>query len=492
MRTTRREFLTLMGTVAASSLTGVFRTASAEPTVSSAPGFRVSPWTGDDYTLGHRLRDGFTKELPLQSEKKVEFVIVGGGMAGLACSHYLRNENILLLEQYDHMGGTSSGGSYKGIDYSMGAVCTGSYSGIYKELFDELKIQPTVVPKESVAWRYAGEWLTGLKGTNTFYKEFDRLSTELHAVPAATLEKNTFSKFLTNYDPEFASMMDHISRSWYGAGADEVAGTAGMGVVDALSKDSYVFKGGNSGIARALSQSLEGTGAERIKTSAFVWRVEKSQLGASVVYSDKDGAMHRVDARHVVVATPPMITRRIVAGLSDTISDSMSRVECAAMVVANFCLSKKVFKSPFQSYADASYPFGQMVLAESPYELSGSYRPEMGSVLTVYVPYCTGAAGRVRLLAEQREHLAESLVSDMNRLVDGFDGALEQVVLTRWGHAFPIPRPGVAQKLAQIKDVKLDWMTFAHSTATGSQSLEGAIQAARRAADLCLRKERTS
>ncbi len=478
-----------MSAVAASSLTGVFRATAAEPAVSSRPGYKVSPWTGDDDTLGHRLRDGSIPELPLQSEKKVDFLIVGGGMAGLACSHYLRNENILLLEQYDHMGGTSSGGSYRGIDYSMGAVCTGSHTGIYKELFDELKIEPTVIPKESVAWRYAGEWLTGLKGTNRFYKDFDRLRLELHAVPAATLDKSAFSRFLTNYDSEFASLMDHTSRSWYGAGADEVAAAAGLGFVDAMSGDSYVFEGGNSGIAKALIRSLETRGAERMKTSAFVWRVEKSANGGSVLYSDKEGAMHRVDARHVVVATPPLVTGRIVTGLSGAIADSMSKVECAAMVVANFCLNKKVFKNPFQSYADASYPFGQMVLAELPYELSGRYRPEMGSVLTVYIPYCTGAAGRVRLLTEERARLAESLVSNMNKLVDGFDGALEHIVLTRWGHAFPIARPGVAQQIAQIKDIKLDWMTFAHSTATGSQSFEGAVQAARRAADLCLRKQ---
>ncbi len=63
-----------------------------------------------------------------------------------------------------------------------------------------------------------------------------------------------------------------------------------------------------------------------------------------------------------------------------------------------------------------------------------------------------------------------------------------KLVLTRWGHAFPIARPGTAETLAQIKNVDLDWMTFAHSTASGSQSFEGAVQAARHAANICLKK----
>ncbi len=69
-------------------------------------------------------------------------------------------------------------------------------------------------------------------------------------------------------------------------------------------------------------------------------------------------------------------------------------------VVACFCMRRKVFKNPFQSFAGAEYPFGQMILAEAPYEIAGTYRPDMGSVLTVYVPYCSGASGRARLMAK--------------------------------------------------------------------------------------------
>ncbi len=119
----------------------------------------------------------------------------------------------------------------------------------------------------------------GFMGLISFTKSFDRLGHELGAASASDLEKNTFKQFLTSYDSKFASMMDNVSKSFFGAGADEVTGSAGAGIVQALSNDSYVFRGGNSGLAKKLSENLEHSGSGRLKTSAFVWRVEKNSTG---------------------------------------------------------------------------------------------------------------------------------------------------------------------------------------------------------------------
>jgi len=481
-KTGRREFLALMGSIAAGAMTGVFSESSAQ----STDQYALKPWAGDDFTLGHKLRDGDLPKLPLESERKVDFVIIGGGMAGLACAHFLRNENVLLLEQYAQTGGTSSGGSYRGIDYSMGAVCTGSNDGNHKKLYDELNIAPAVVPEGDIAWRYDGHWQLGQTGAGNFYKELSRLKSELHGADRTKLDKTTFKDWLSSSDPKFASLMDNICRSWSCAGSDQVVGSVGLGIMDALSTPSYVFEGGNSGIARALFHNLEKSGSGRCQTSAFVWKVEKQGNGGSVVYSDKAQRLHRIEARHVVVCTPPFITRRIVSGLPDKLLKNFAKLEYGAIVVGNFCMKKKVFNNPYQSFADGNFPFSQMIMAETPYQIKGSYKPEMGSVLTVYHPFCTGAAGRARLLGTDRKKLAESLVKRLGELVEGFQGSLEEVVLTRWGHAFVIPRAGVSEALSEIKGVNPEWMTFAHSTAAGYQSLGGAIHSAKYASDRCL------
>src|ERR1700733_2351823 len=88
---------------------------------------------------------------------------------------------------------------------------------------------------------------------------------------------------------------------------------------------SFVLPGGNPCLTRALVANINRkkashTGShkgspidERLKTGCFVWAVEIKEDSASVVYSDKGGHMHRVDCKHVIIASPPMVTGRILS-----------------------------------------------------------------------------------------------------------------------------------------------------------------------------------
>ncbi len=93
--------------------------------------YEIAPWTGDDFVLGHRLRDADFPPAVIESERSVDFVIVGGGIAGLTAAHFLRDHNFLLLEQYADLGGQSRGGSFQGIEYTWGRHdrCTGRRHG---------------------------------------------------------------------------------------------------------------------------------------------------------------------------------------------------------------------------------------------------------------------------------------------------------------------------------------------------------------------------
>ncbi len=502
VHSSRRDFLKFMSMLAAGGMSGVYTGSSAENQTKEQASYSVLPFKGDDFTLGHRLRDGQKPKFPDKAERKVDFVIVGGGMAGLACAHYLKDEDYLLLEQYEQTGGTSSGGSYRGIDYSMGAVCTGSHDGIFGQLFDELQIKPTVILPDQIAWRESGHWFRGQQGKDSFYKELNKLTSEMNKLSAAMektskeeREKNsarlntqTFDKYLQGYDRDFVGLISNICRSFFCAGPDYVTALAGAFMIRALTTNSYVFEGGNSGIARALRRSIGGDKSPRINTSSFVWLVEAKDGGdsASVVYSDKDGAIHRVDCKHVVVSTPPLVTLRIVPQLPEKVREKYSELEYGAFLVANFCMKKKVFDNPYQSFADSAYPFCQMVLAEAPYIQSGKYKSDMGSVLTLYHPYQHGPAGRAQMLVQNKDELASSLTTKLEELIPGFKGSLEQVVLTRWGHAMIIPKPGVSAILTGIQGLDPGWMTLAHSSARGGPSFEGAVLSGRYAADRCL------
>lgn len=494
----RRNFLKLLSTAAALGLSGNFSEGYA--TESEDKKYKVLPWTGDDFTLGHQLRDGELPKFPDKAEKDVDFIIIGGGMAGLCSAHFLRGENFLLLEQYAQTGGTSSGGSYNGIDFSMGAVCTGSHDGEIGKLFEELSIKPARILPAQIAWHYDNKWVKGNAGSDKFYSELSRFSKETNELSnklqtgnsedrdalSQKLASSTLDTLLKGYDANFIKLISNICRSFYCGGPDYIAAAAGLGLMRILTTDSYVCDGGNSGIARALKRSIDANSPERCQTSAFVWLVEPTDKGASVVYSDKNGQIHRVNCKHAVVATPPFVAARIAPKLPAAYREKLQNQEYAAFLVANFCMKKKVFQNPYQSFADEPYPFGQMVMAEAPYQATGRYKPEMGSVLTVYHPYEHGPMGRAQLLADDdRDRLADSLIQQLNTMIEGFQGSLDQVVLTRWGHAFTVPSTTSRSIRSQIKGMDPEWMSFAHSSSRG-QSLEGAVSSARYAADRCL------
>ncbi|HEY9868637.1 MAG TPA: hypothetical protein V6D08_05685, partial [Candidatus Obscuribacterales bacterium] len=62
----------------AEPLAGLIQETEAAPSGKGRPPYRLLPWTGDDFTIGHRLRDGDIPRLPVDCERTVDFVIAGG------------------------------------------------------------------------------------------------------------------------------------------------------------------------------------------------------------------------------------------------------------------------------------------------------------------------------------------------------------------------------------------------------------------------------
>lgn len=80
--------------------------------------------------------------------------------------------------------------------------------------------------------------------------------------------------------------------------------------------------------------------------------------------------------------------------------------------------------------------------------LRGDYQHEHGprSVLTLYWPLSWPSARFTLLLNDPWQHYTGLLVPQIRRmlsLLDVPESAVRQVRLTRWGHAMPIPRPGL-------------------------------------------------
>ena len=76
---------------------------------------------GEHFEICHQLRDGHHFERPASTAKS-DFVIVGGGVAGLSAAYFLRGKDWLLLEKEDHFGGNAYEEEFDGQPFSTGSA----------------------------------------------------------------------------------------------------------------------------------------------------------------------------------------------------------------------------------------------------------------------------------------------------------------------------------------------------------------------------------
>ena len=91
--------------------------------------------TKSDAKIGHIVRESFSyTQLP---QEKTDFLIVGGGIAGLSAAYQLRDTDFQLYELSDRLGGSASYDSYKDAFFTTGAHYDPAYPDYYGQ--DALK-----------------------------------------------------------------------------------------------------------------------------------------------------------------------------------------------------------------------------------------------------------------------------------------------------------------------------------------------------------------
>jgi len=413
------------------------------------PDVKLSPWVGDDFTFGHRLRNSELPKFPAATERNLDFVIVGGGMAALTAAHHLRNENYLLLEQYAQTGGNARGDNSRGLWYSWGSQYLTDADGDIGQLLCDMNLKPVKIGQEKNAWWDGTRFLKGVNGSgNSIYRDFKRLQADLaplwKKMGNATmyvsdlnpefqkLDKPLLSTVLNGYSPQFMDLLDGFLRSSSCGGVNALSALSGVSMLEDLVIPSYLLEGGNPALTRALTKSIEKKTPQRMEKKAFVWSVTLNDNGASVVYQDKNHVLHRVNCKHVIMAIPPMVAARVISNLKVADKAQMYSFRYGSYLVGNFILSKKVFSSSMDNWLPSKYTFPDITIANTVYDMKGHYKKEMGQVLTVYSPFQAGSEGRSLLLQGDRDRFSLDFRKQLvNFLGQEFENSLERVQLAR-------------------------------------------------------------
>lgn len=481
-------------------------------------------WVGTHPERGHRLRGELpTADGPL---RKASVVIVGAGIAGLACARALAQrgvDDIALLDLEDSAGGNSRGHTLAGAPCPLGAhylPLPGEQAREVSALLHELGLARQHLGRTEWDERHLcyspqerlfidGTWHESLlppaedATTREQYQRFAALVSQAQrdagfAMPTrrarwtaahATLDAQTFAAWLDRQgltDTRLRWYLDYCCRDDFGAGASTVSAWAGLhyfasrhgfhapGDEAAEREPVLTWPEGNGWLSARMAEPLR----DRIHLGRSVLRVTEAKHGAELLaWNEASGAPERWQARAVVMATPLFIAARLLAAPPDALRAAAAQARYAPWLTANLALREPLLDRAGAPPAWDNVRYGSTVAlgyVDAHHQtLSPLPRPPL---LTAYLALPT--AQRADLLQKPWQHWARVVVDELAHTHPDLPAKLERADLCRFGHAMSMPVPGLrgSAALAALNEAR-GRIVFAHADLAGYSVFEEAYTA---------------
>ena len=407
------------------------------------------------------------------SPRRVEAIVVGGGIAGLASAWVLRHRDVLLLESDTRVGGRICSEPRGNYWLNWGAHVFAGPESATGRLMQELGVHAEPVPGELAGLAMNGRLLTdGRVETYPFRVPMawhDRAAVlraglkvrravrrygliaqarpedgpgELQQRVYDFLGDQTFEQFTGRLPADADAMFrPTVTRS---AGAPhQVSAGAGVGyfrlVWDRTSGLSRNIPGGSSTLTDTIAAGL-GT---RVVLGAEVLEVVQGDDGVRVRYR-RDGAEDELLASHCVLATPAPIARRLVSGLAPETHDALGKVVYGPLVSAAFLTNERGPQPWDRCYAIATpkRAFNIFLNTTSVIRAREQVR-QPGSSLMVFSPASLAAA----LLDLDDRQIIDRYLNDLEEIFPGISGLVVEAQVRRWplGLAYCFPGRGRIQ-----------------------------------------------
>lgn len=408
------------------------------------------------------------------SESRVEAVVVGGGIAGLACAWSLRGRDILLLEADARLGGRICSEPRGRYWLNWGAHVFAGPESATGRLMQELGVRTEPVPGELAALAMNGRLLTdgrvetypfrvplawddrlavlraGLKVRRAVRRYGQIAEARPGDAPGERqqrvydfLGEQTFTQF-TGSLPADADAMFRPTVTRSAGTPDQISAGAGVGyfrlVWDRKSGLSRNVIGGSSMLPDAIGRGL----GARVVLGAEVLQVAQNNDIVRVRYR-RDGADHEVLASHCVLATPAPIARRLATGLVTETADALGKVVYGSLVSAAFLTDESGSQPWDRCYAVATPKRAfNIFLNTSSLIRAREQERQPGSSLMVFSPANLATA----LLDLADAQIIDRYLKDLEEIFPGFSGYVVEADVRRWplGLAYCFPGRGRIQE----------------------------------------------
>jgi len=492
-------------------------------------------WVGAAHERGHRLRDlaRDASSLPVPAvQRRAGVLVVGAGVAGLACARELARagiDDVHVFDLEDGPGGNARGHRLGGMACPLGAhylpvpdpgatdllqwlteigLCRIEHG---RPVFDERHLCHS--PQERVY--LDGHWQEGLlpvqgqsAATLLAYRRFAdavavasrdvAFSLPTHRTPWTAahdaLDGVTFAQWLRaqgHADPVLLTYLDYCCRDDYGAGAAQVSAWAGLhyfasrhgfhapGHPDTGEREGVLtWPEGNAWLTARLAAPL----GDRLHAGMLALRVTEGRHDVALdLWNARTDAVERWTAPWLVLATPVFIAARLLTSVPPALRDAAPRLRHAPWLVANLQVDEPLDDPPGAPPSWDNVIHGSALLGYVD-AMHQSTRPHPGpTVLTAY--WALGGdseaelrAQRARLLAEPWSAWAGAVVRDLARAHPDLPAKVRRIDLMRYGHAMSVPVPGVRGSPAlRALSGGAGRVRFAHSDLSGYSVFEEAF-----------------
>jgi monoamine oxidase len=392
-----------------------------------------------------------------------DVVVVGGGIAGLTAAYRLREHRVLVLEAGDEVGGRVKSCRRGPYWVNLGAQFLAGEGPLW-ELVRELGLETLSLTDSHPALALRNRLVVSEMPGRVALQLPLSLPARLAMVRLGLKLRRSYKRLARNPDPadarRFRDKLDQVSSSeyfaeprneevqavlrafirfWMGAEPHEVSAghTAlyiGLSVSNLREVPPFsLVAGGNQRIPAALADVL----GERVLTRASVDAVRRRDGVVEVAYR-RGGEAQSITARECIVAVPAYAALEIVSDLSAEQRRALEAVRYGAYVSVGFFTGERGTRPWDRIYAATVVDKSFQVVSNPATVVHRGPEREAGGALLVYA----GGDPARQLLERDDGEIVRAFQSDLEDLLPGLDGLIEDVVVQRWPQAIPYWEPG--------------------------------------------------
>ncbi len=455
----RRGFIQISSVVAIPILLGIFPRNKKEK-----KNYEIT--VRSNRAFGHLLREHATT-LPTKTTE-TDYIIVGGGIAGVAAATVLKNEKFILFEGDDRLGGSSAAADWKSTRFATGAHYELAYPTHFgKEVIElltalniiEFNIESnlyTFTDKQYVikssemeqcfqAQEVLEDVLSDAIGIDEFYELLEAFETKMH-LPTRLITSDyhylntiSFKEFLTSKMQLSADLEQRISYQMlddWGGKCDEVSALAGIHYYTCRpynTQEVELFSppNGNAYFIEKMVGQLPDP--EALQTDTLVRTIRETTEGIEAEILRRNGTVELVKAKGLIYAGQKHALPHILAGSATLFSNSY-----APWLVVNIICDKGIDFSKWQNdILTSDLQFLGFVNSQKQKTKSTEY-----DVFTAY--YCLSENERTALVSIEEnptDFIQATIALIEQETASSIENFVRHVNLNVLGHAMPIPKP---------------------------------------------------